>query len=75
MHSFYTFDSHNDYVRSMSLSYGSNRLFSISDDGTLAINDIIQGKIVQEYLSNSTKYPVLQSSKYIPVYSVDNSQL
>jgi WD40 repeat protein len=49
MHSFYTFDSHSDYVRSMSYSAGNNRLFSISDDGFLTINDINQGKVVEEY--------------------------
>ena len=42
INSFFTIDSHNDYVRAMSYSRQSGRLFSVSDDGTLIINDLIE---------------------------------
>lgn len=35
--SFHTLDHHDDYVRAMSYSAEANRLFSVSDDGTLVI--------------------------------------
>lgn len=72
INSFFTFDSHNDYVRSMAFSLASNRLFSISDDGVLIINDISQNKIVSEYKNSLKKYPLLRNSKYVPVYQVDD---
>jgi WD40 repeat protein len=73
LQSFYTFDTHMDYVRSMSFSPLNNRLFSISDDGTLVVNDIVQGKVVQEYKDNSLKYSVLQNKKYVPIYQVEDN--
>lgn len=42
INSFFTFDSHHDYVRSMAFTTGNNRLFSISDDGVMIINDLNQ---------------------------------
>jgi hypothetical protein len=41
LNSFYTIDSHQDYVRAMKYSKQKNRLFSISDDGKLLVNDLI----------------------------------
>lgn len=38
--SFYTIDCHMDYVRAMRYSKQKNRLFSISDDGKLLVNDL-----------------------------------
>ena len=41
LNSFYTIDYHQDYVRAMKYSKQKNRLFSISDDGKLLVNDLI----------------------------------
>ena len=41
LNSFYTIDCHQDYVRAMKYSKQKNRLFSISDDGKLLVNDLI----------------------------------
>jgi len=40
LNSFYTIDCHLDYVRAMKYSKQTNRLFSISDDGKLIVNDL-----------------------------------
>lgn len=40
LNSFYTIDCHLDYVRAMKYSKQKNRLFSISDDGKLIVNDL-----------------------------------
>ena len=40
LNSFYTIDSHDDYVRAMAYSKEPGRLFSISDDGQLMIHDL-----------------------------------
>ena len=40
LNSFYTMDFHNDYVRAMSYSAPSSKLFSVSDDGRLIISDL-----------------------------------
>ena len=53
----------------MAYSNEGKRLFSVSDDGSLIINDLIEGKIVQEYKANKNKYSsFLSSSSYVPVY-------
>jgi WD40 repeat protein len=56
IHSFHTLDNHADYVRAMSVSE-SGRLFSISDDGTLQITDLNEGRLVQEFNKTSNKIP------------------
>ena len=40
LNSFHTMDTHQDYVRAMAYAESKGRLFSISDDGTLVVNDI-----------------------------------
>lgn len=49
VNSFYTINSHQDYVRAMAYSRESERLFSISDDGFLVVNDLHEQKVSQEY--------------------------
>ena len=73
--SFYTFDSHNDYVRSMAFSAGNGRLFSVSDDGLLTINDLHQGRVVEEFLFLKQKNQKFSQIKgYMPVYSVSKDR-
>ena len=64
--SFYTFNQHQDYVRSMTFSKG--RLFSISDDGHFMINDLDQMKVVQEFNTMQRNFGELKGS-YISSYS------
>ena len=40
VNSYYTIDSHEDYVRAMAFSKDPGRIFSISDDGQLMIHDL-----------------------------------
>ena len=46
INSFFTIDQHKDYVRAMSFCKQSGRLFSVSDDGVLIVNDLMEQKIV-----------------------------
>lgn len=65
--SFYTINQHQDYVRSMIFCKG--RLFSISDDGHFAINDLDQMKIVQEFKSNQKNFGQLKGGEsYVSPY-------
>jgi len=56
LNSYYTIDTHTDYVRAMSFSENFGRLFSISDDGVFAINDLNEMKVVQEYNIQYTNF-------------------
>lgn len=74
VNSFYTINVHDDYVRAMSYSKRNGRLFSVSDDGKLIINDLDAQKIVTEYDSHSNKYPIFRG-QYIPVYTGNYSKI
>lgn len=65
--SFYTIDHHNDYVRAMSYSSEASRLFSVSDDGALIIQDLNQGAVVREYAAHINKLPKF-CTQYSPLY-------
>lgn len=67
MNSFYTIDSHSDYVRAMAYSKEPGRLFSISDDGQLMIHDLSEQGMVAEYNTLRGKYPLF-GSQYVPVF-------
>ena len=67
VNSFYTIDSHQDYVRAMAYSKEPGRLFSISDDGQLMIHDLSEQGMVAEYNTLRGKYPQF-GNQYVPVY-------
>lgn len=71
VNSFYTIDSHTDYVRAMAYSKDAGRLFSISDDGQLMIHDLSEQSLIQEYQTLKGKYPMF-GSNYVPIYKGNN---
>jgi len=58
---------HNDYVRAMSFSQQCGKLFTVSDDGKLAISDLNQMKLAKEFNLHANKHK-LYRNKYVPVY-------
>jgi WD40 repeat protein len=67
VNSFYTIDSHQDYVRAMAYAKEPGRLFSVSDDGQLMIHDLAEQGMVAEYNTLRGKYPQF-GSQYVPVF-------
>lgn len=51
----------------------SGRLFSISDDGTLQITDLNEGRLVQEFNKTSNKIPNFKG-QYVPVYNLSSRE-
>lgn len=45
----------------MAFSKKCGRLFSVSDDGKLVVNDLNEGKIVGEWEQHSNKYPLFKN--------------
>lgn len=68
VNSFHTINSHQDYVRAMAYSRESARLFSISDDGMLVVNDLHEGKMAHEYRTLRGSHQGMFGSSYIPVF-------
>jgi len=73
INSFSTFTGHQDYVRAMSYSSQSSRVFSISEDGHLAALDLRHEAILSEFDLTRKKNGLFVNSNYVPVHSFNEN--